>query len=88
VRILTLSVLLLLQASSVVAQRTTARRAAPPPRLDRIDSLLQRMTLEEKAGEMTQLTIQAVGRRHGTADESMLMDSAKVDDAILGHHIG
>jgi beta-glucosidase len=78
VRILTLSALVLLHASSAMAQRADAR----------VESLLRRMTLEEKAGEMTQLTIQAVGRRRGTADSTMLVDSAKLDDAILRHHIG
>lgn len=54
----------------------------------RIDSLLARMTLEEKVGEMTQLTIQAVGRTHGTASTQQQIDSAKLDDALLRHHVG
>jgi beta-glucosidase len=54
----------------------------------RIDSLLARMTLEEKVGEMTQLTIQAVGSTHGTAETMQQIDSVKLDDALLGHHVG
>ncbi|HEY2064408.1 MAG TPA: hypothetical protein VGG84_00500, partial [Gemmatimonadaceae bacterium] len=54
----------------------------------RIDGLLQRMTLEEKIGEMTQLTIEAVGRTHGTADTLQVIDSAKLEDALLRHHVG
>jgi beta-glucosidase len=54
----------------------------------RIDALLQRMTLEEKVGEMTQLTIQAVARTHGTADTVQQVDTAKLEDALLRHHVG
>jgi beta-glucosidase len=54
----------------------------------RISRLLQRMTLEEKVGEMTQLTIQAVSRTHGTADTLQQLDSAKLEDALLRHHVG
>lgn len=54
----------------------------------RIDALLQRMTLEEKVGEMTQLTIQAVSRTRGTADTPQQVDSAKLEDALLRHHVG
>ncbi|HEY2064400.1 MAG TPA: glycoside hydrolase family 3 N-terminal domain-containing protein, partial [Gemmatimonadaceae bacterium] len=45
-------------------------------------------TLEEKIGEMTQLTIEAVGRTHGTADTLQVIDSAKLEDALLRHHVG
>ncbi|MDB4873885.1 MAG: beta-glucosidase [Gemmatimonadetes bacterium] len=54
----------------------------------RIDQLLRRMTLEEKVGEMTQLTIEAVSRVHGTADTPQQIDTAKLEDALLRHHVG
>src|ERR1700716_3909265 len=54
----------------------------------RIDSLLARMTLEEKVGEMTQLTIMGVGRTRGTPDTVQQVDSVKLDDALLNHHVG
>lgn len=69
-------------ASVASAQRTNRRAEA------RIDSLLARMTLEEKVGEMTQLTIQAVSRIRGTADTLQQIDSVKLDDALIRHHVG
>jgi beta-glucosidase len=69
--------------------RAQVRRPAPDPRLEsRIDSLLARMTLEEKVGEMTQLTIQTVSRRHGTADSVQQLDTAKLENALLRRHVG
>jgi beta-glucosidase len=46
------------------------------------------MTLEEKVGEMTQVTIQVVSSVHGTPDTLQQLDSAKLDDALLQHHVG
>jgi beta-glucosidase len=70
-----------------LAPATTAQRTNP--RLEaRIDSLLRLLTLEEKAGEMTQINISAVSSRRGTADTAQQLDSAKLDDAILRHHVG
>jgi beta-glucosidase len=53
-----------------------------------VDALLRRMTLEEKVGQMTQLTIEAVSSVHGTASVQQQLDSAKLDSAILTHHVG
>jgi beta-glucosidase len=74
--------LVLLAAPSFVrAQGGRARTEA------RISSLLARMTLEEKVGEMTQLTIQVVGGKDKSAGVWRI-DSLKLDDALLGHHVG
>ena len=54
----------------------------------RIDSLLARMTLEEKVGEMTQLTSMMVSSTRGTPDTLQQLDSVKLDDALLNHHVG
>ena len=47
------------------------------------DSLLARMTLEEKVGEMTQLTSMMVSSTRGTPDTVQQLDSVKLDDALL-----
>ena len=61
----------------------------PDPRIEaRVDSLLRLMTLEEKVGEMTQLTIQAVSRVHGTATVPQQLDSVKLEHAIVDRHVG
>lgn len=63
------------------------RRPAPSGPEARIESLLRRMTLEEKVGQMTQVTIDvvsvpnAVGRNHR-------LDPQKLDDAILKWKVG
>ncbi|HVD98719.1 MAG TPA: glycoside hydrolase family 3 N-terminal domain-containing protein [Cytophagaceae bacterium] len=55
----------------------------------KIDSLLSVMTVEEKAGEMTQLTLDYICK--GKAfDESkeMVIDPVKLDSALLYYHVG
>ncbi|GJG89291.1 glycosyl hydrolase [Gemmatimonadetes bacterium T265] len=66
----------------------TAPRPLDPRTEARVDSLLRRLTLEEKVGEMTQLTIQAVARVHGTATVAQQLDSAKLEDALVRYHVG
>ena len=75
---------LLLTASPLQAQR-----GRPDPLVEaRVDSLLRRMTLEEKVGEMTQLTIEAVSRTRGTSAVAHELDSLKLDSMIVKHHVG
>lgn len=63
------------------------RRPVPSGPEARIESLLRRMTLEEKVGQMTQVTIDvvsvpnAVGRNHR-------LDPQKLEDAILKWKVG
>lgn len=70
---------MLMQASVAAAQASLDAR---------VDSVLRQMTLEEKVGQMTQLTIETVMNRHGTATVTQQLDSAKLDDVILNHHVG
>ncbi len=80
-----------LSAAPSGAQAPAAVPAAQrlDPRVEaRVDSLLRVMTLEEKVGEMTQLTVQAVSRVHGTATVSQQLDSAKLEEAIVRRHVG
>jgi beta-glucosidase len=75
--------LVLLAAASRPANAQTQRGIE-----SRIDSVLALMTLEEKVGEMTQLTIGVVGSTHGTPDTAQQVDSVKLDNALLNHHVG
>jgi beta-glucosidase len=64
----------------------------PIKKSDEIDAkvkeLLSKMTLEEKVGQMTQITIQAVSKVQGTKDQMHQLDDAKLEEAIKNYHIG
>ena len=63
-------------------------RAVAQSALDaRVDSLLARMTLEEKVGEMTQLTLGAVSVSRSGRTPAHL-DSARLDDALVRRNVG
>jgi beta-glucosidase len=54
----------------------------------RVSDLLEKMTLEEKIGQMTQVSIAVVSKTHGTKDQKHELDIAKLEDAILKYHVG
>ena len=76
----------LLALSLLLAPRILAQ--GPADRSAAVEALLRRMTLEEKVGEMTQLTIAAVAKVRGTASVAMQLDSAKLEDAIVRQNVG
>ncbi len=51
-----------------------------------VRALLSKMTLEEKIGQMTQLTIQAVSITKGP--EAGQLDTKKLEEAIVKYHVG
>jgi beta-glucosidase len=58
-----------------------------PEIASQVDDLLAQMTLEEKVGQMTQVDFTVVG----VAEElntGEFIDPAKLEDAVLGHHVG
>ena len=54
----------------------------------RVESLLRRMTLEEKIGEMTQIDIGAVTRVTGNATRPQQLDSAKLEEIVVRRNVG
>nr|MDQ3819773.1 glycoside hydrolase family 3 C-terminal domain-containing protein [Acidobacteriota bacterium] len=64
-----------------------AGRAAKPPRDNsrRVEELLSRMTLEEKIGQMTQLEI---GMVTTGADQTIQIDPAKLEKAVVKYGVG
>ena len=54
----------------------------------RVDDLLSKMTLEEKVGQMTQITLQVVSSRQGTVNQKFELDYDKLKDAITKYHVG
>ncbi len=56
---------------------------------DKVDSLLAVMTLEEKVGEMTQLTLDYICKGAPfDNDKEMVIDPVKLDSALLHYHVG
>ena len=53
-----------------------------------VDDLLSKMTLEDKVGQMTQVTIDVVSRGKDGRDEPHALDMQKLRDAILNYHVG
>jgi beta-glucosidase len=54
----------------------------------KIDTLLQKMTLEEKVGQMTQLTLEAVSKQPQSAETTLELDPVKLKQVIVEHHVG
>ncbi|MFZ2322527.1 MAG: glycoside hydrolase family 3 N-terminal domain-containing protein [Ignavibacteriaceae bacterium] len=54
----------------------------------RVKDIIGKMTLEEKVGQMTQITLQAVSKTQGTKDQIHQLDDAKLEEAIKKYHVG
>lgn len=74
--------------SAGIAVATGAAGPSSEQRDPRVEALLRQMTLEEKIGEMTQLTIQAVSRTEGSATVPHKLDTVKLEDALVRHNVG
>jgi beta-glucosidase len=73
---------------TIVAVLGVALAAGGASAQTRVDSLLARMTLEEKVGQMTQLTLAAVAAKGGPARDSVRLDTAKLREALVDRHVG
>jgi beta-glucosidase len=58
------------------------------PASPRVEALLAAMTLEEKAGQMTQLTLGTVAAEGGPQRDSVRVDTARLRNAIVQRHVG
>jgi beta-glucosidase len=54
----------------------------------RVDELLSKMSIEEKIGQMTQITLQVVSKTEGTVNQKFEIDEEKVKKAIQKYHVG
>ena len=54
----------------------------------KVKELLSQMTLEEKIGQMTQVTLQVMANQHGTATQPFEFDLNKMREAIVKYHVG
>ncbi len=72
----------------IVALVGVALAAGSASAQSRVDALLARMTLEEKVGQMTQLTLAAVAAQGGPARDSVRLDTARLRHALVDRHVG
>src|SRR6187431_607120 len=65
--------------------RENSRRPTHPNNDAKIDALIKKMTIEEKVGQMTQLTIDMVTTGD---DQEVRIDDAKLKKAIADYGVG
>ena len=81
---ITLIGLVLLSVVTVSAQ--SGKKALKQSALDKkVDALIAKMTLEEKAGQMTEVTLDVVSKSNTSPHQ---LDPAKLKDAIMKYHVG
>ncbi len=56
--------------------------------MNRVKTLLSEMTIEEKVGQMTQITIEAISSKQGTKDQHHVLDEKKLEEAIKKYNVG
>ncbi len=71
--------------SDVFLQRTIRARGPERDNSQRIEALLRQMTLEEKVGQMTQLTLEMLA---SGKDQAFQIDPAKLEKAIVRYGVG
>ena len=72
----------------VLAGILLASGTHPSTESRRVQDLLNKMTLEEKIGQMTQVSIEVVSRGEGGRAEPHEIDPAKLEEALLKYHVG
>lgn len=88
-RMRTVNVLCLLAVAGLLAGCGATEK--PRPGRDavttkKIADLLQKMTLEEKVGQMAQITVGVISSSEGKAP--LVLDTEKLQDAVVNHHVG
>jgi len=56
----------------------------------KVDALISKMSIEEKVGQMAQITLDVIGKggNRYSADQPISLDAAKMQDAFAKYHIG
>src|SRR5258708_13844774 len=80
--------IVVLALAFVIGSSPDAHAQGVDPVGRRVEALLARMTLEEKVGEMTQLTISAGTRGPARAGAPFPLDSVKLENALVRRHVG
>ncbi len=80
--------ILLISAALLTAMSNFAQTKSKSAIDTRVDAMVAKMTLEEKVGQMTQLTIDDVLDKTASSPDNWVVDPAKLNEAILKYHIG
>lgn len=74
----------------VIAVLVTACQSQQNELDQRVDTLLAEMTLEEKVGQMTQITLDVVGNGDSvfSSDYPFELDTARLRKALVNYHVG
>ena len=54
----------------------------------KVAALLSKMTIEEKVGQMTQISLEIISKGYPAVEEPLELDAVKLDTAILKYHVG
>jgi beta-glucosidase len=73
---------------ATLAASSSLLHAGAPDTGTRVRELLSRMTIEEKVGQMTQVTVDVVSRGPDGRTEPHQLDRAKLERAVVGTHVG
>jgi len=86
------NLLVLIFLSFIIGACTNNSNSTPKKGSDmeqKIQALIDKMTIEEKAGEMTQLSLEAISKYDGeNVSEPHQIDTAKLKKVILDYHVG
>ena len=74
-----------IEDSDLFFQTTIRSRGAEPDHSQKIEALLKQMTLEEKVGQMTQLTLEMIA---SGKDQALQIDPAKLEKAVVRYGVG
>ena len=83
-----LSCLIIIYLTALGFNNETKKFDASPVVAEKVKSLLSEMTLEEKVGQMTLITIEAVSEQQGTKDQHHVLDDKKLEEAIKKYQVG
>ncbi|WP_293304886.1 glycoside hydrolase family 3 N-terminal domain-containing protein [Pedobacter sp. UBA5917] len=80
------TLLSLLAAGSLISTQAQIKN----PNQAKIEALLSKMTLEEKVGQMAQITLDVIGtgKSRFESDEPFTLDKAAMDKALIQYHVG
>ncbi|WP_316805020.1 glycoside hydrolase family 3 N-terminal domain-containing protein [Pedobacter nototheniae] len=75
---------------TLFALGTVASALAQNKNQAKIDALISKMTLEEKVGQMAQITLDVIGKGKNRfeSDEPFTLDQAAMEKALIQYHVG